>query len=76
MAAQNQDAKRYTEIRNSKALRDYTIGERFEAEVGEHVSQPEGDAGAVEHVGGRAGIEVEGHHRRALAVLAAMELGV
>ena len=31
MAAQNKDAKRYTEIRNSKALRDYTVDEKFEA---------------------------------------------
>lgn len=27
------DAKRYTEIRNSKALRDYSIDERFEAGI-------------------------------------------
>src|SRR4051812_32228799 len=33
MAAQKKDAKRYTEIRNSKALRDYTIDERFEAGI-------------------------------------------
>lgn len=33
MAAQKKDAKRYTEIRNSKALRDYTVDERFEAGI-------------------------------------------
>lgn len=33
MAAQNKDSKRYTEIRNSKALRDYTVDERFEAGI-------------------------------------------
>lgn len=31
MAAQKKDSKRYTEIRNSKALRDYFVDERFEA---------------------------------------------
>ena len=30
MSAQPKDAKRYTEIRNSKALRDYFVDERFE----------------------------------------------
>lgn len=33
MAAQKKDAKRYTEIRNSKAGRDYTVDERFEAGI-------------------------------------------
>lgn len=33
MAAQKKDAKRYTEIRNAKALRDYTVDERFEAGI-------------------------------------------
>ena len=33
MAAQNKDAKRYTEIRNAKALRDYFVNERFEAGI-------------------------------------------
>lgn len=33
MAAQNKDAKRYSEIRNAKALRDYTVDERFEAGI-------------------------------------------
>ena len=33
MAAQKKDAVRFTEIRNSKALRDYTVDERFEAGV-------------------------------------------
>ena len=33
MAAQKKDAKRYTEIRNSKALRDYFVDERFEAGI-------------------------------------------
>src|SRR3954468_18479983 len=33
MAANKKDAKRYTEIRNSKALRDFAIGERFEAGI-------------------------------------------
>ena len=33
MAAQKKDATRYTEIRNSKALRDYFIDERFEAGI-------------------------------------------
>ena len=33
MAAQKKDAKRYTEIRNSKALRDYSVDERFEAGI-------------------------------------------
>lgn len=32
-AAKNKDAKRYTEIRNSKALRDYSVEERFEAGI-------------------------------------------
>ena len=31
MAAQKKNAERYSEIRNSKALRDYTVDERFEA---------------------------------------------
>lgn len=31
MAAQKKDSKRYTEIRNAKALRDYFVDERFEA---------------------------------------------
>ena len=31
MAAARKDARRYTEIRNSKALRDYFVDERFEA---------------------------------------------
>jgi len=30
-AAKAKSAKRYTEVRNSKALRDYTVEERFEA---------------------------------------------
>jgi SsrA-binding protein len=33
MSAQKKDATRYTEIRNSKALRDYFVDERFEAGV-------------------------------------------
>ncbi|MEO6244099.1 MAG: SsrA-binding protein SmpB [Opitutaceae bacterium] len=33
MAAQKKDAARFTEIRNSKALRDYTVDERFEAGI-------------------------------------------
>jgi SsrA-binding protein len=33
MSADPKDATRFTEIRNSKALRDYAIGERFEAGV-------------------------------------------
>jgi SsrA-binding protein len=33
MAASKKDAKRYTEIRNSKALRDYFVDERFEAGI-------------------------------------------
>src|SRR5258708_27500691 len=33
MAAQKKDATRFTEIRNSKALRDYFIDERFEAGI-------------------------------------------
>ena len=33
MAAQNKDSPRFTEIRNSKALRDYTVDERFEAGI-------------------------------------------
>ena len=33
MAAQKKDPKRYTEIRNSKALRDYSIDEKFEAGI-------------------------------------------
>ena len=33
MAAQNKEAQRYKEIRNSKALRDYTVDERFEAGI-------------------------------------------
>ncbi len=32
-AAKKKDTKRYNEIRNSKALRDYTIEERFEAGI-------------------------------------------
>ena len=31
--ASKQDSKRYTEIRSSKALRDYTVDERFEAGI-------------------------------------------
>ena len=33
MAAQKKDAVRFTEIRNSKALRDYSVDERFEAGI-------------------------------------------
>src|SRR3954467_6400906 len=33
MAAQNKNAVRFTEIRNSKALRDYFVDERFEAGI-------------------------------------------
>lgn len=33
MAAKNKDATRHTEIRNSKALRDYFVDERFEAGI-------------------------------------------
>jgi SsrA-binding protein len=33
MAAQKKDPTRYTEIRNSKALRDYSVDERFEAGI-------------------------------------------
>lgn len=33
MSAQKKDAPRFTEIRNSKALRDYFVDERFEAGI-------------------------------------------
>jgi SsrA-binding protein len=33
MCAQKKDAARYTEIRNSKALRDYFVDEKFEAGI-------------------------------------------
>jgi len=33
MSAQKKDPKRYTEVRNSKALRDYFVDERFEAGI-------------------------------------------
>ncbi len=33
MSAQKKDPRRYTEIRNSKALRDYFVDERFEAGI-------------------------------------------
>ncbi|MDB6094822.1 MAG: SsrA-binding protein [Verrucomicrobia bacterium] len=33
MSAQKKDSKRYTELRNSKALRDYFVDERFEAGI-------------------------------------------
>ena len=33
MAAQKKDATRFTEIRNAKALRDFTVDERFEAGI-------------------------------------------
>lgn len=33
MSAQKKDPSRYTEIRNSKALRDFTVDERFEAGI-------------------------------------------
>jgi SsrA-binding protein len=33
MSAQKKDSVRFTEIRSSKALRDFTIGERFEAGI-------------------------------------------
>ena len=33
MCAQPKDAARYTEVRNAKALRDYFVGEKFEAGV-------------------------------------------
>ena len=33
MAAPKKTSERYTEIRNSKALRDYTVDERFEAGI-------------------------------------------
>jgi SsrA-binding protein len=33
MPAQKKDSERYTEIRNAKALRDYTVEERFEAGI-------------------------------------------
>jgi len=36
MAAKKKDAARFTEIRNAKALRDYTVDERFEAGVQLH----------------------------------------
>jgi SsrA-binding protein len=32
-AAKKKDSKRYTEVRNAKVLRDYTIEERFEAGI-------------------------------------------
>ena len=31
MSAQKKDSKRFTEVRNAKALRDYHVEERFEA---------------------------------------------
>jgi len=33
MAARKKDAERYTEIRNAKALRDYSVEEKFEAGI-------------------------------------------
>jgi SsrA-binding protein len=33
MAAKKKDSERFSEIRSSKALRDYSIGERFEAGI-------------------------------------------
>jgi SsrA-binding protein len=33
MSAARHDAKRFTEVRNAKALRDYTVDERFEAGI-------------------------------------------
>ena len=33
MSAQKKDATRYKEVRNSKALRDFTVDERFEAGI-------------------------------------------
>ena len=33
MAAKKKDSERFTEIRNSKALRDYSVDERFEAGI-------------------------------------------
>src|SRR5476649_543041 len=33
MSAQKKDSARYTEIRNAKALRDYSVDERFEAGI-------------------------------------------
>lgn len=33
MSAQKKDPKRYTEVRNSKAFRDYHVDERFEAGI-------------------------------------------
>ena len=33
MSAKKKDSARYTEIRNAKALRDYTVDERFEAGI-------------------------------------------
>lgn len=33
MSAQKKDGSRFTEIRNSKALRDYSVDERFEAGI-------------------------------------------
>ena len=33
MSAQKKDPTRYTEVRNSKALRDYSVDERFEAGI-------------------------------------------
>ncbi len=33
MSAQNKDGRRFTEVRNAKALRDYAVDERFEAGV-------------------------------------------
>ena len=33
MAAAKKDPARYTEIRNAKALRDYSVDERFEAGI-------------------------------------------
>lgn len=33
MSAQKKDSERFTEVRNAKALRDYTVEERFEAGI-------------------------------------------
>src|SRR5258705_8083619 len=33
MAANKKDSERFTEIRNSKALRDFALGDRFEAGI-------------------------------------------
>ena len=57
MSAQKKDASRYTEVRNSKALRDYFVDERFEAGIalkGTEIKSIRGGRAQINDAFGRA----------------------